>query len=193
VAAATGKPHRIWHGHENDCGEELFDELARARGLSLTAATLVKQAWVIETFRKMRHSWALLARYMEAENLTHEDILTPKAAVIAANFKAQAEAAGVRGLEALYTHTNMLLNIFRKNGDTLAKLQSRATRRRHPRNLRKYSTMWDIQKMLRYVGTALAVNSRLSDSQLLAKTLFLTMVFSVCRITELTKLTIAPE
>jgi site-specific recombinase XerD len=53
--------------------------------------------------------------------------------------------------------------------------------------------MWDITKMLRFVGTTMPDSKPLSYADLSAKTLFLTMVFSACRITELTKLTLSAE
>jgi hypothetical protein len=141
----------------------------------------------------MRHSWKLLADFLGEQNLTYADVLTPKANMIAANFKAHAEAAGVKGLEALFTHTNILMEVFREGSSVLDKLLNRATRRRHPRQARKYSTMWYIQKLLRFVGERMPNNRRLSSADLLGKTLLLTMIFSACRITELTKLTSDPS
>jgi site-specific recombinase XerD len=154
--------------------------------------TLIKLAWVPETFRKMRHSWKLFADYLEAQNMTYADILKPKAKAIAANFKAHAEASGVRGLEAVFSHTNVIMDVFREGSSTLDTLIGRATRRKHPKRARKYSTMWDIQVLLRYVGDSLPDNECLSTSDLLKKALLLTMVYSASRITELTKLTIDP-
>jgi site-specific recombinase XerD len=141
----------------------------------------------------MRHSWKLLAVFLETNGLSHEDLLKPTAGAITANFKAEAEANTVKGLEAIYSHTNVLLDVFREGSSTLDRLIGRATRRKRPKRTKKYSTMWDIQVLIKFVGDSLPDNEKLSLSDLQRKTILLTMIYSASRITELTKLTVDPR
>jgi site-specific recombinase XerD len=154
---------------------------------------LIKLAWVPETFRKMRHSWKQLADFMEKNGVSYEELLTPTAGAITANFKAEAEASSMKGLEAIYSHTNVLLDVFKEGSSTLDRLIGRATRRKRPKRTRKYSTMWDIQVLIRFIGDSLPDNDKLSLSDLQRKTILLTMIYSASRITELTKLTVDPK
>jgi site-specific recombinase XerD len=191
VAAATRKSARPHTGQENDDGEALFDRLANAKGLSLAATTLIKASWAPETFRKMRHSWKLLSDFLTHERLVAEDLLSDRASVIAANFKASTLSGPVNAtVNATLSHTNVLLSTFSKDGSNMHSLISRAAHRKRPRKGRKYRTMWDIRELLRFISQELGTNAGLTEEQLLVKCLALTMVYSAARLAELARMTV---
>jgi site-specific recombinase XerD len=154
----------------------------------------VKQAWVPTTFRKMRHSWRLLAEFLQTENKTPLDLLGEHAQTIAANFKAYAASKYAHGAtEAVLSHTTVLLSVFEKGGATLHKLLNRAIHRKQPKRARKHSTMWDVKDLINWIRQTYPDNTTLSTGDLLKKTIVLTMIFSASRITELSKITVHSE
>jgi site-specific recombinase XerD len=181
----------VYDGRENDDGEALFDKLAHARGLSLAATTLIKASWAPETFRKMRHSWKLLADFLAEQKLKAEELLSDRAGVIAANFKASVFSGLINStVDATLSHTNVLLSTFAKDGTGLQTLISRAVHRMHPKKGRRYRTMWNIRELLGYISREMADNASLTDEQLLVKCLALTMVYSAARLAELARMTL---
>jgi integrase len=172
----------------------LFDKLAKVKGLSLATTTLIKSSWSPETFRKMRHSWRLLWDFLAHDETTPEALLGDRASVIAANFKAHMlGATSGKGIEAIVTHTNVLLSTFDKDSAKLHHLIARAIHRMHPKKGRRYRTMWDIRELLNFVADRFGNNAELSNDDLLTKALALTMVFSACRMCELSRMTTTPE
>jgi site-specific recombinase XerD len=160
----------------------------------LAATTLVKQAWVPATFRKMRHSWRLFAEFLQTETKTPLDLLGEHAQTIAANFKAYAASRYAQGATgAVLSHTSVLLSVFEKGGGTLHRLLNRAVHRKQPKRARKYSTMWDVKELINWIRRTYPDNTALSTGDLLRKTIVLTMIFSASRITELSKITVRPE
>jgi hypothetical protein len=133
----------------NDDGEILFDNLATERGLSLTTTTLIKSAWAPETFRKMRHSWKLLYDFLKEGGLTYKALLQADACITVNNFKAEHEARQKTSIEALFSHANVILDVFNPTGVKLAALVNKAVKRKYPRRGRKYRTMWDITTLLK--------------------------------------------
>jgi hypothetical protein len=193
VVAATRQRHGPRDGHENDDGEELFDELSRASGLSLTTTTLIKQAWTPESFRKMRHSWKLLADFLRSTDKTATALRADDARVTAANFQAACAKEGRRGIDALLTNTNVLIETFDPKGAKLQMLVSRAIHRKSPKKGRRYRTMWDIRTLLDHIRGRYGDNKTLARASLLKKALTLTMVFSACRLSELARMTVDPK
>jgi site-specific recombinase XerD len=193
MAVTTRRPPRTFDGHENDDGEILFDNLAAEKGLSLTTTTLIKLAWAPETFRKMRHSWRLLSDFLKTNGKSYVVLLQTDAYITANNFKAEYEARHATSIEALFSHTNVIVDVFNPNGVKLSALVSKAVKRKHPKRGRKYRTMWDIRTLLDYIATNLTTNADLSEADLLVKTLALTMIYSACRLSELARMTVDPK
>jgi integrase len=163
------------------------------KGLSLTTTTLIKLAWAPETFRKMRHSWRLLSDFLKAGSTSFTALLQADAYITANNFKAEYEATHTTSIEALFSHTNVIVDVFNPNGAKLSALVSKAVKRKHPRSGRRYRTMWDIRTLLNFIATKMTTNADLSGADLLIKTLALTMIYSACRLSELARMTVNPK
>jgi hypothetical protein len=192
--ATTRKRKRSFSGHENDSGETLFDELAKLRNLSLVTATLLKEAWVPETFRHMRHSWQLLHDFLSEHKYTAADFISPDKAHIKNDFEA---ATALRFSKAtwlpLCSHVSTLLDLFQPSGVKRTEMIRRVVKRRSPGTQKKYKTMWDIGRLLRYIGHTYPTNNALTLNELSLKMVVLLMVFTVCRFPELTRLSIDPR
>jgi site-specific recombinase XerD len=141
----------------------------------------------------MRHSWRLFYDFLKLQKKSYEVLLELSASVIANNFKAYSEARQLASIEALISHTNVLIDVFHPKGKKLSALVSRAVRRKRPRKGRKYRTMWDITELLSFIASRYADNAVLSGADLLTKTLALTMIYSACRLAELARMTVDPK
>jgi hypothetical protein len=110
-----------------------------------------------------------------------------------ANFQAWCAREGKKGIDALLTNSNVLLDIFDPKGTKLQALVSRAIHRDNPKKSRRYRTMWDIRTLLDHIRGNYGVNKTLSRASLLKKTLAVTMIFSACRLSELSRMTVDPN
>jgi hypothetical protein len=91
-------------------------------------------------------------------------------------------------------HLFTVFQMMAKNGEgSVAALAGRALSRQTPRKSRRYQTMWDVSMLLDHLQGLYGDNTRLDDSQLQTKAMLLTMVFSLSRLDELTRMTWVPE
>jgi hypothetical protein len=193
-AVATRKRDGAFSGHENDRGEALFDDLAALRNLSLVTATLIKQAWAPETFRHMRHSWTLLYNFLMEHGYTPNDFIAPEKAYIRNEFEAETASKLKRNVWLpLCSHVTTLFELFQVSADKRTALIRRVVKRREPGKQKHYRSMWDIGRLLQYIGNTYPDNSTLTLNELSMKMVVLVMVFTVCRFPELTRLSVDPR
>jgi hypothetical protein len=193
VAAPTRECHGTFSGKENDLGEDLFDDLAKLRSLSLSTATLIKQAWAPETFRHMRHSWRLLKEFLTQRSISLESFCSEQGGFIVSEFQGQqALAMKKNAWNPLCSHTTTLFNIFQPSAVLRTSLLRRVVNRREPGKQKKYSSMWDISQLLSHIRKHYPDNNSLSLHQLLTKTIVLVMIFAACRFPELTRMSVDP-
>jgi hypothetical protein len=99
--------------------------------VSLTAATLLKQAWVPETFRHMRHSWTLLSNYLKEANIKPTDFIDN--GYVKDNFEAEMAHKFKRNVWLpLCSHVTTLFDIFQHNSTRRTELIRRVVKRREP-------------------------------------------------------------
>jgi site-specific recombinase XerD len=91
-------------------------------------------------------------------------------------------------------HLFTVFQMMAKNGEgSVAALASRALSRQAPQKSRRFQTMWDVSILLEHLRVLYGDNSLLEDPQLQLKAMLLTMVFSLSRLDELTRMTWVPE
>jgi hypothetical protein len=189
--ATTRQRNSVFSGHENDSGVDLFNELAKLRKLCLVTATMLKQAWVPETFRHMKYSWRLLNDFLKEHNYSSADLISPEKAHIKNDFESLTALQFSRSTWLpLCSHVSILLDLFQPSGDKRTALIRRVVKRRSPGTQKKYKTMWDIGRLLNYIGHTYSNNNALTLHGLSIKMVLLVMVFTVCRFPELTRLSI---
>jgi hypothetical protein len=102
------------------------------------------------------------------------------------NFKAAYAKAGKGSVEAVFSHCNMLRATLCGDGSTTASHLLRAVRRARPKPKKKFDTMFNIQDLLQFMERQYPDNAVLNDDSLLTKALALTMIYTGCRMQELT-------
>jgi hypothetical protein len=142
----------------------------------------------------MRHSWRLLDEFLTEHNYTAADFIAPEKTHIRTDFEAATALRFSRtSWLPLCSHVKMLHELFQPSADKRTALLRRIVKRRSPGTQKKYRTMWDIGKLLNYIGCTYPDNNALSLHELSIKTVVLVMVFTVCRFPELTRLSIDPR
>jgi hypothetical protein len=154
---------------------------------------MLKEAWVPETFRHMRHSWKLLHDYLVGNNYSPDDFISPSKGHIRTDFEAATAKLYTRNAWLpLCSHVTTLYDIFQPDANKRTELLRRVVKRRTPGKQKKYKTMWDIGKLLRFIAATYPNNEALTLIDLLTKMVVLVMVFSVRRFPELTRLSVDP-
>jgi hypothetical protein len=131
--------------------------------------------------------------FLQRENKTPMTLRAEDARVTVANFQAFCVGEGRKSIDALLTHSNVLIDTFNPNGTKLQALVARAIHRKNPKKGRRCRTMWDIRTLLDHIRGKYGDNKSLSGASLLKKTLAVTMIFSACRLSELSRMTVDPK
>jgi hypothetical protein len=171
----------------------MFRRLAHAQGMSDDEVSLLIQSWQFDTFRHMRHSWTELYRYLQSEGIDENKLLEPEGATIVNNFLAAYVKAGRKSVEAVFTHCTMLRRILCGDGSVTTSHLRRAVRRQKPEKELKFDEIWDLKQLMNYIRQTWSMNDLLSNEELLTKTLALTMIFSGCRLVDLTRMKIRQD
>jgi site-specific recombinase XerD len=178
-------------GSENDEGEALLTRLLTRSGATPRVIALVQGAWAHDTFRKYRRTLTRVREYLQRQN-TEEMSLTDRdrAQWILADFLADSmrRYSGAVALE-MNGQLNRVVALFDPQSEhSIAKIVARAARRRLPRRVRRYDTIWDLDQLLTWMQQNWAENALLSRDDLMTKTMMLVMIFCACRLAELARM-----
>jgi site-specific recombinase XerD len=139
----------------------------------------------------MRHSWTLLSDYLTERGYTAADFVSKQNTNIKNDFEASTASLYTRNAWlSLCSHVSTLHQLFQPETERRTELIRRAVKRRTPGKQKKYKTMWDIGKLLRYISTKFSHNDDLTIDQLLNKMVVLVMIFTVSRFPEMTRLSV---
>jgi hypothetical protein len=142
----------------------------------------------------MRHSWRLLDDFLSERNYTPADFISSDKSHIKNDFEATTALRFPRTTWLpLCSHVSTLFELFQPSGEKRTELIRRVVKRREPGTQTKYKSMWDIGKLLNYIGHTYPSNDALTLNELSLKMVVLVMVFTVCRFPELTRLSIDPR
>jgi site-specific recombinase XerD len=184
----------MFSGHENDDGQRLFEWYLRELGARDEAIRLAQQRWASETFRSYRRSLQRFAEHIAGKGFPQEKLLSkPDALAEVGNFIAEAQR-GSRWSEAtLRVMKGQLKQIFRMGkgtgGEELLDLVARGLDRSAPRAKPHYDDMWEIDDLIDMIRKSFGVNTRLSDAELQTKAMILLMIYSACRLAEISRVT----
>jgi site-specific recombinase XerD len=171
----------------------MFRCLAKRQMMSQETIDVLVRSWQPETYRHMRHSWTELKNYLEANHIDEAELLGPNGTVDIHNFKSAYAKTGKGSVEAVFSHCNTLRATLCGDGSATASRLLRAVRRARPKPKKKFDTIWNIQDLLQFIERKWPDNDALDDDTLLTKALALTMIYTGCRLKELTTMKLKRE
>jgi site-specific recombinase XerD len=155
---------------------------------------LAQQRWASETFRSYRRSLQRFAEHITRTHFPREKLLCkPIALAEVSNFIAELEQRKRWSEATLLVMKGQLKQIFRMGtgtgGEDLLDLVARGLNRSTPRANPHYQDMWEIDDLINMIRESFGANDRLSDADLQTKAMISLMIFSACRLSEISRVT----
>jgi hypothetical protein len=134
----------------------------------------------------------MFAEYLTRKNIDWERLLSkPYALAEVANFIAESKQKTRWSVATLRRLKSQLKMVFRlgtgAGGEELLDLVARGLDRSAPQPTRRYNDIWEPDLVITHIRNTLATNESLRDEQLQTKAMTVLMIFTACRLTEISR------